>query len=84
MQWSPSILILGIHIRTIGNKEFDNLLGCVFSRIMQRSPSFIILRIHINAFIQFRSDGSKIAGCGSNVNRIGKGSPHQKHGCDCD
>jgi hypothetical protein len=82
MQWSRSILHLRIHIRTIGNKEFDNFLGCVFCRIMQRSPSTIILRIHINAFIQFRLDGSKIAGCGSIVNRIGKGSPHQQQGYD--
>ena len=47
MQRSRSIIILRIHLRTFGNKQFDNFLVTFVSRIMQRSQSTLILRIYI-------------------------------------
>ena len=44
MQRSIPTVILRIHIRTFGDKQFGDFLGC---RIMQRSPSILILRINI-------------------------------------
>ena len=39
MQRSLSIIILRIHIRTFGDKEFDDFLETFSSRSMQRSHS---------------------------------------------
>ena len=48
MQRSPSIFILGIHIRTLGNKQFCDFLMTVPSRPMQRSPTVPpVFSIHI-------------------------------------
>ena len=53
MQGSPSIVILGIHSRTLDDKQFRDILMTVPSRKMQRSRSpIIIFNIHIRASIQ--------------------------------
>jgi len=53
MQGSPSIVILGIHSRTLDDKQFRDILMTVPSRKMQRSRSpIIIFNIHIRAGIQ--------------------------------
>ena len=52
MQRSHVILILRIHILTIGDKPFDDLLVTLFSRMIQDSDSMPILRIQIRTCSQ--------------------------------
>ena len=50
MQRSHATLILRIHIRTSGNKQFGDFLVTGKSRTMQRSETFLIFRIQIRTF----------------------------------
>ena len=68
MQRSPTKIILRIHIRTCGNKQFSDFLVTFLSRIMQRSSSFVILRIHIRSISQILFDGFDVSVFGSLVN----------------
>ena len=52
MQWSQSIPILRMNIRTFGDKQFGDLLVILKSRRIQRSMSIFILRIHIRTSSQ--------------------------------
>ena len=47
INWCVATIIHRIHIRTFGDKQFDNFLVTFESRKMQRSPSIISLRIHV-------------------------------------
>ena len=53
-------LALRIHIRAIGDKQFDYFLATSKSRFMQRSPSINVFRIHIRATSQVLFDGSDV------------------------
>ena len=68
MQRSPTKIILRIHIRTCGNKQFNDFLLTFLSRIMQRSSSIIILRIHIRPISQIQLDGFDVSVFGGLVN----------------
>ena len=57
MQRSASILILRIHIRTFGDKEFSDFRVTVDSRMIQRSQSNRTLRIDIRTSSQVLFDG---------------------------
>ena len=83
MQRSPSIPILRIYICTFGDKQFNDFLATMPSRLMQRSHSVLILLIHIRTSIQFLLDTRKVTFLGSSVNRTSKGGCGQQHGCDC-
>ena len=72
-----------MQIRTCNNQQLDDFLVASFSRTMQRSRSALTFRIHIHAFVQFRLDTYQVTVSGSIMNRVGEGSPHQQHGCDC-
>ena len=60
-----SILILRIHIRTIGDEEFDDFLVANMCRKMQRSPSSFSLRIDTHTISQMLFDGFDftLSGC---------------------
>ncbi len=57
---SPT-LALCIHMRAIGDKQFDDFLATFKSRLMQRSPSLITLRIYIHASGQVLFDGFDVS-----------------------
>ena len=51
-------MILRMHIRTFGDKQFDDFLVATWiSRRMQRSPSKLTLRIHIRTISNSLFDG---------------------------
>ena len=71
MQRSPSIFTLRIHIRTIGEKQFDDFLvtsDSIISRSKQRSHTIIILRIHIRTSSQVLFNGFDVSSSSSFVN----------------
>ena len=57
--------ILRIHIRTIGDEEFDDFLVANMCRKMQRSPSSFSLRIDTHTISQMLFDGFDftLSGC---------------------
>ena len=64
-----AIFILRIHIRTVGEKQFNNFLVTVINRTKQRSPSKpTTLRIHIRTSIQVLFDGFGVSLFSSLVN----------------
>ena len=47
-----AILILRIHLRTIGDKQFGDFPATILSRKMQSSPSILSPCIHLGSIIQ--------------------------------
>ena len=69
MQRSASILILRIHTRTFGDKEFSDFRVTVDSRMIQRSQFNAILRIHIRTFSKKQFDNFLLTPNNCNMQR---------------
>ena len=85
IQRCAAIIILCIHIRTSGNKQFGDFLVAAKSRLLQRSVSKQTTHsINIRASIQVLFNCFNVSIFRSLVNIHTRPTPHQHQGCDCD
>jgi len=82
IQRCSALIILRIHLRSVGKQQVSNFLVSFTNRLMQRSPSKASLRIHICTSSQVLFDGFYVSSSSSLPNIHTLPTPHQHHDCD--